>query len=756
MTTPKLKLAHLIHLDGPGGGPLSVINQLAMLAPYYHQTVIHGGAGRLADYCDRAGYPHEQIDIDRKRRLPAGFWQTWRALRRIRPDVLVLHGQWGGALGALAGWLARVPHRVYIVRWPYFYADWDLLRCLRNFVAEQVPARFCHRIIFLTESSRYQFMLRHRVPAERMTVVPNSTAAEDLPTAERVAALRAAYGFDRHACNVVSVGRLEQQKRCDWLIDAWPRVLRSCPDAHLWIVGQGKLKPDLVKRAASLGLDGRITWIEDDAHTGAEFIAAGDLLAHTALFETFGNVILEAFIAGKPVVATSVDGPRSIVSHGEDGLLVPPGDIPALADALVRLIQDSELRTTMGERARRTAEEYRPDRIAPRWLAAIRPETRPLMTHVLHHDGEGGGPPIIVSLMRNLNPWCRQSAICGGRGLIARHCERQGLPYSAIRLTRRRLWGFAGLPLWRKLRRLRPEVLVVHGQPAAPVAALIGRLAGVRRLIYVAQWPAFYTDWDVARLLRNRLSEWVPCRLADVVVTFTPSSRHQYLLRKLAAPSKIISIPPALFDDAVPDADRVKAVRRRHGWSAYEQHVVSVGRLADQKDLDQLLHAWIEVRRAVPTARLWIVGDGGDGPRLKDVANGLGIADRCHFVGHRDDARAYIAAADVLVITSMYESFGYVALEACACGTPMVASRVDGLVDVIQDRVEGFLAPPGDTATLAARVIELLRDPNLRKAMGEAGRRRAAAFSPHNISQRWLDLLQNRLQMNISRAPLTP
>jgi glycosyltransferase involved in cell wall biosynthesis len=222
---------------------------------------------------------------------------------------------------------------------------------------------------------------------------------------------------------------------------------------------------------------------------------------------------------------------------------------------------------------------------------------------------------------------------------------------------------------------------------------------------------------------------------------FTASSRHQYILRKIVSPVKTLCIPPALFDDAVPDADGVAAVRRRHGWSADEQHVVSVGRLADQKDLDQLLHAWTAVRRALPAARLWIVGDGEDGPRLQSLAQRLGISDTCRFVGYRDDARAYIAAADVLVITSMYESFGYVALEACACGTPVVASRVDGLVDIIQDRVEGFLIPPGDSDALPARVIELLRDPGLRKSMGDAGRRRATLFRPDTVYRAWRELI---------------
>lgn len=749
MTGVRPKLVHVIHWDGPGGGPQSLITQLQMLVPHYEQCVLHGGAGRVAEFCERERIPHKRIALEKQSNLLRGWWQCWRHLQTHRPDVLVLHGQWAGPVAALAGCLARIRIRVYIARWPAFYANWDLWRSLRNHLAERTACALSHRVICLTNSSRYQYLVRHLGTEAQLRVVPNAIATTNRPDAARVRLLRETHHFDRYACNVISVGRLVQQKRGDWLLASWKQVVERHPNAHLWMVGQGSHKKGLQELAHTLNLDRHITWIEDDSFTGAEFIAAGDMLAHTALFETFGNVVLEAFMARKPVVATEVDGPRSIITHGHDGMLVPPGETDAFALALIRLIDDPHERARLGDAGRQTAEAYQPERITPNLLNALLPDTRPLMTHVVHHDGPGGGPPIIVSLIRKLAPWCRQSAIGGSRGLVAKYCERHGFSYREMRPINPRAWLRAGPALYRRIRSLRPDVLVVHGQPAGPIGALVGRLARVRHIVYVAQWPAFYTDWDWFRVIRNRLCEWLPCRLADVVVTFTSSSRHQYVLRKLAGPEKICCIPPALSLDSLPHPDEVRAVRVRHGWADENRHVVTVARLSDQKCIDQLLAGWPAVLAQCPTAHLWIVGDGPERDLLQSMAIQMGIESSCHFLGYQTDSRAYMAAADVLVITSMYESFGYVAVEGCAAGTPIVASRVDGLMDVIRDGREGYLVPPDNPSELAERLVHLLKNPELRAEMGRNGRLRAASFAPDRIRPLWFDLLHNRLKLSI-------
>ncbi|MGA1531036.1 MAG: glycosyltransferase [Kiritimatiellia bacterium] len=363
--------------------------------------------------------------------------------------------------------------------------------------------------------------------------------------------------------------------------------------------------------------------------------------------------------------------------------------------------------------------------------------------HVLHHDGPGGGPQIMISLIRYLSADYDQAVFGGGQGTLHAYCTSNGIDYKDAGFTKTATWFLAVPGLLKMFRRFKPDVVITHGQSAGPVGGLACRLAGLHNLFYLAQWPAFYTDWDTYRLLRNRFSEWLACRFARKVVTFTPSSRHQFVLRRLVDEEQVMDIPAAFFDDHVPRADEIEALKNEHGWQRDELHVVSVGRLADQKNVALLIKSWPGVVARIPQARLWIVGDGGDRPGLEALAGSLGISSSCHFLGYRNNARAFIAAADLLVVTSMYESFGYVALEGCACGTPVLASKVDGLMDVIEDGKQGYLVPPGSPPELRNKIIQMLEDSSLRDRMAREGMQHATRFRPDAVYPAWVDLIES-------------
>jgi N-acetyl-alpha-D-glucosaminyl L-malate synthase BshA len=132
------------------------------------------------------------------------------------------------------------------------------------------------------------------------------------------------------------------------------------------------------------------------------------------------------------------------------------------------------------------------------------------------------------------------------------------------------------------------------------------------------------------------------------------------------------------------------------------------------------------LRRLDPAhgAILVLVGDGPDLTLVRDDATRYGLADRVRFLGEIDDVESVMAAADVALFPSESESFGLAALEAMACGVPVVAARVGGLPEVV-DEATGFLHPVGDTAAMAHSVDALLADPERRHRMGEAALARA-------------------------------
>jgi glycosyltransferase involved in cell wall biosynthesis len=141
-----------------------------------------------------------------------------------------------------------------------------------------------------------------------------------------------------------------------------------------------------------------------------------------------------------------------------------------------------------------------------------------------------------------------------------------------------------------------------------------------------------------------------------------------------------------------------------------------------------------------------LVGDGPELPRALAQAQQLGIRGQISTVGVVDDVAPFLGAADVLVLPSEAESFGLVALEAMASGVPVVASRTGGLPEVVPDGRAGYLLPPADTAGMADKVVSILADGELRRAMGAAGHAHALRhFSSTSVVPRFEQLYRRVL-----------
>jgi Glycosyltransferase len=148
-----------------------------------------------------------------------------------------------------------------------------------------------------------------------------------------------------------------------------------------------------------------------------------------------------------------------------------------------------------------------------------------------------------------------------------------------------------------------------------------------------------------------------------------------------------------------------------------------VGRLRCEKGQQVLLHAMRDVIRKCPDAMLLVVGDGPDRENLKTTAERLGIQDHIIWTGLKtpDEVWSLYPIMDVVAVPSLFEGFGLVAAEAMAAGKPVVASKVDGLCEIVEDSVTGYLVPVNDDRALAGALIQLLNNPALAHSMRENG-----------------------------------
>jgi glycosyltransferase involved in cell wall biosynthesis len=155
--------------------------------------------------------------------------------------------------------------------------------------------------------------------------------------------------------------------------------------------------------------------------------------------------------------------------------------------------------------------------------------------------------------------------------------------------------------------------------------------------------------------------------------------------------------------------------------------LLCVGRLIPIKGHIVLLRAFAQARRRVPSLRLDLAGRGPLEPALRALAKELGIEDAVRFLGYVAPVQRAIEAAAVVVVPSMGEGFGMVALEAMERARPVVAAEIGGLGELVEDGVTGYLVPPGEAEPLADAIVRLTSDLAGAARLGEAGRRRALA-----------------------------
>jgi glycosyltransferase involved in cell wall biosynthesis len=265
------------------------------------------------------------------------------------------------------------------------------------------------------------------------------------------------------------------------------------------------------------------------------------------------------------------------------------------------------------------------------------------------------------------------------------------------------------------LRRDPPDALIVGTFRKLWLAAFAGRLAGVRTIARIG------LETDTPRSAKYR---WVLTHWTHTIVLKADDVRGAYL-RALPGldPARLITVPGGV-ERPLPGRSP-GSVRAELGIPEEALVIGSLGRLAEQKRFDRLLHA---VALLPDDVHCIVAGEGSEHVALRELAADLGIAERVHLVGHRDDVGDVLAALDVFVVSSDREMLSFAMLEALAAGVPVVSTQVSGAASALAAAPNG-IAPGAvvgfDAAEIAAAVSRLLSDPERLREMGEAARRRA-------------------------------
>jgi glycosyltransferase involved in cell wall biosynthesis len=337
---------------------------------------------------------------------------------------------------------------------------------------------------------------------------------------------------------------------------------------------------------------------------------------------------------------------------------------------------------------------------------------------------EGGGAErYVVDLAIALRRRCWPVEVaCSSGGVRARALVDAGVPVSILlgKLVKRRVSSRYG----RALRRL-----VEDRSPSLVHAHLFASAAAAVQATLDLDVPLLVTEHTEAPW-RDRRAQAVSrqvYRRADHVVAVSSAIRN-LLVEQYGVPSERVDV--VLPATTTPVAARQAARGRRGAMLGV------VGRLVPEKGVDVFLYAASLVLAVVPHARFLVVGDGPMREDLQRRAAALGIADSVTFTGFRADAPQLIAGLKLLAVPSRSDGSPLVVCEAMAAGIPVVASRVGGLPDLVQDGRTGLLVRPGQAEDLARAMVSLLLDPTAADQLGTRGWELAAARTHGHLVDR--------------------
>jgi glycosyltransferase involved in cell wall biosynthesis len=280
----------------------------------------------------------------------------------------------------------------------------------------------------------------------------------------------------------------------------------------------------------------------------------------------------------------------------------------------------------------------------------------------------------------------------------------------------------------RLIQRLRPHILHTHTAKAGAVGRIAAALAGgARPPIVVHTFHGHvlrgYFDPLTTSVFRN-LERSLATRTTRLVAV-SPEVRDDLVSLGIAPPEKFSVIRLGIdLDDRVTRGGSGSELRRLFGVSPDEFVVGWIGRMTAIKRVDDILLAFRRLRDRGVDARLCLVGDGPDREHVEQRAHDLDISRNTLFVGYQRDVAPYYSFFDAVVLASANEGTPVVAIEALAAGRPVVATRVGGVPDVVEDNADGMLVRVGDVNEIAAALERLARDPELRRRLGDAGRTR--------------------------------
>lgn len=337
-----IRVVHIINSLGLGGAERFLCDLILHMdrTEFEPMVLCLYKGGELMDDLQRKGIQINVVGCSRKVRLE-NYYRVYRILQKMKPEIVHTHLLDSCWYGIPSAWAVGVKARIAHLQNCY----WNLSLKLR--VLDRFSFQFADHAIACSQAVKDFYCNRMWYPERKISVVHNAIdirAFEGLPSKEEA---RRLLGLEDNAFIVTTVASLTPQKGHRYLLEAARKIVTELPNVRFLLVGDGKLRGEIEKLCEEWSLKKHVRLLGKRRDIPL-ILAASDVFVLPSLWEGFSIALLEASLAQLPVVASSVDGTKEIISDGVNGFLVPPKDSVKIAERVLELSKDKWLRQEMG------------------------------------------------------------------------------------------------------------------------------------------------------------------------------------------------------------------------------------------------------------------------------------------------------------------------------------------------------------------------------------------------------------------------
>lgn len=346
----KIRVLEMVDRPFLGGGQITVLNLARNLdRDKFDVLVCSAGDGPLVEELRKAGVRHLPAPLSKSLR-PAGRRAVCDILRGQSIDILHTHGGVAGFQGRMAGRRAGTPVVVHTIHGIHYLHYRNPLLRRAFLILERRMSRFSDAVVVVSQADLDKALALKLAPPDKLKLIRNGVEPATSPGAEELSRLRAELGLGAGPV-VGAVSRLHRQKGILYLLRSAPLVCARFPTVKFLVAGGGPLRDSLMREVRKKGLE-KTFFLLGERQDARRIMALFDVFALPSLWEGLPYVLVEAADLGKPIVASAIDGVREVMEDGRNGILVQPRDPRGMAEAIIRLLDDHNLASRLGRRAK--------------------------------------------------------------------------------------------------------------------------------------------------------------------------------------------------------------------------------------------------------------------------------------------------------------------------------------------------------------------------------------------------------------------